>query len=239
LKDRLGLRKIPQRIEAFDISNLQGGDAVGSLVRFEDGEPVRDRYRHFKIKTITGADDPGMMGEVLFRHYQKALASGKWPDLVLLDGGRGQLGAALKVFQELGVQGVDLIGLAKGRKGEKPSGEDREMTGEKFFHPAKKEPIFLESHSPGLNLLDRIRDEAHRFAIAFHRKVRNKGGLQSVLLKIPGVGPERQKELLRFFGGPAKISEATVDELGQVPGLSRKTAQAIHNFFRRERRGEK
>lgn len=230
-REKLHLFKIPRLIEAFDISDILGLYAVGSMVCFQDGKPDKDRYRHFKIKTVAGADDYGMMKEVLLRRYRKALAENDLPDLVLVDGGRGQLNVAREVFQELKIQGVDLLSLAKERIGEGPGPFEKKKTEEKIFHPRFPEPFILERHSPLLNFLDRIRDEAHRFAITYHKKIRGKWTIQSLLEEIPGIGPVRQKELLEFFGSIEKIGEATVEELLRVPGMNRKAAQTVYQFF--------
>ncbi len=231
LREKLHLFKIPRRIEAFDISNILGLYAVGSMVCFQDGRPNKDGYRRFKIKTVAGADEYGMMKEILFRRYQKALTENDLPDLVLIDGGRGQLNVAREVFQELKIQGIDFLSLAKERIEEGPNSSDKKKTEEKVFHPRFPDPFILERHSPLLNFLDRIRDEAHRFAITYHKKIRGKGTIQSLLEEIPGIGPVRQKELLEFFGGIEKIGKATVEELLQVPGMNRKAAQAVYQFF--------
>jgi len=233
LKEKLRLKKVPWRIEAFDISNLQGGNAVGSMVFFENGKPDKERYRHFKIKTIEGADDTGMMYEVLFRRYQRALEMNDLPDLVLLDGGKGQLNVAQEVFKELKIIGVDLISLAKERavKSVRPSEMGR--TEERVFHPQYKEPFILGRHSPLLHLLDRIRNEAHRFAITYHKNVRARETIKSILREIPGIGKMRQKELLKYFGGVEKIKEATEEELAKVPKMNRTSAQIVYHFFRR------
>jgi excinuclease ABC subunit C len=228
LRQNLSLARIPRRIEAFDISNLMGGNAVGSMACFEDGKPARERYRHFKIQTVSGADDYGMMAEVLLRRYQKAPAEDRLPDLILLDGGRGQLNVAEKVFKKLHIQGVDRISLAKERTGEGP---EREKTEEKIFHPDYREPFILERHSPLLNFLDHIRDEAHRFAITYHQKIRGKGATRSLLGEIPGIGAVRQRELLEYFGTLEKIKEATAAELARTPRLGRKAAEAVYQFF--------
>lgn len=231
LREKLHLFKIPRRIEAFDISDILGLYAVGSMVYFQDGKPDKDRYRHFKIRRVAGADDYGMMREVLLRRYQKALAKNDLPDLVLVDGGRGQLNVAREVFQELKIQGVDLLSLAKERTGEGLDPFEKKKTEEKIFHPRFPEPFILERHSPLLNFLDRIRDEAHRFAITYHKKIRGKGTIQSLLEEIPGIAAVRQKELLEFFGSIEKIRKATVEELLQVPGMNRKAAEALYQFF--------
>jgi len=233
LKEKLHLKKVPRRIEAFDISNFQGGNAVGSMVFFEDGKPEKDRYRHFKIKTIEGADDYGMMYEVLLRRYQKGVEENDLPDLVLLDGGKGQLNVAQEVFKELKVKDIDLISLAKERPVEESRPSRFRKTEEKVFHPQFKEPFLLGRHSPLLHFLDRIRDEAHRFAITYHKKVRSRETIKSELEEIPGIGKVRQKELLRFFGSVEKIKEATEGELAEVPKMSRKSAQKVYRFFKK------
>jgi excinuclease ABC subunit C len=234
LKEKLRLKKIPWRIEAFDISNLQGGNAVGSMVFFENGKPDKERYRHFRIKTIEGADDTGMMYEVLLRRYQKAIEMNDLPDLVLLDGGRGQLNVGLEIFKELGIQGVDLISLAKEKTVESLHLPRTKKTEEKIFHPQYKEPILLGKHSPLLHLLDRIRDEAHRFAITYHKKVRMRETIKSMLREIPGIGELRQKELLKYFGSVENIREATEEELAKASKMNRTAAQTVYRFFRRD-----
>ena len=232
LKEKLHLRNVPRRIEAFDISNFQGGNAVGSMVSFEDGKPDKERYRHFKIKTIEGADDYGMMYEVLLRRYQKAAKENDLPDLVLLDGGRGQLNVAQEVFKELKIREVDLVSLAKERTVEKPRPSRLRRTEEKVFHPQYKEPFILGRHSPILHLLDRIRDEAHRFAITYHKKVRSRETVRSELGEVPGIGQIRQRELLRYFGTVEKIKQATEEELVRAPKMNSKSAQRVYDFYR-------
>jgi excinuclease ABC subunit C len=234
LKERLHLRNIPRRIEAFDISNLQGGYAVGSMVTFENGDPVKEKYRHYKIKTIEGADDYGMMYEVLLRRYQKAIQENDLPDLVLLDGGRGQLNVAQEVLKELKIKEIDLISLAKERTIEVPHRSLPRKSEEKIFHPQYKEPLTLGRHSPLLLFLDRIRDEAHRFAITYHKKVRTKETIKSELSEIPGIGTVRQKELLKYFGSIEKIKIATVEELAKAPKMNLRLAQRIYDFFHPE-----
>jgi excinuclease ABC subunit C len=234
LKEKLHLKKVPRRIEAFDISNIQGGNAVGSMVFFEDGEPNKKQYRHFKIKTIEGVDDYGMMYEVLLRRYQKAVEENDLPDLVLLDGGRGQLNVAQEVFKELKVKEIDIISLAKKRSLEETHLSGFRKTDERIFHPQIKEPFILGKHSPILNLLDRIRDEAHRFAITYHKKMRSRETITSALGEIPGIGKVRQKELLKNFGSVEKIKKATEEELAKVPKMNRKSTQLVYRFFRKE-----
>jgi len=229
LQEKLHLEKVPRRIEAFDISNYQGKYAVGSMVTFEDGKPAKERYRLFRIKTVPGADDYGMMEEVLRRHYARALAEKDLPDLVLLDGGRGQLNVARELFKRLQIQGVELISLAKERTMAGPL--SRGKIEEKVYHPRFKSFLALGKHSSLLNFLDSVRDEAHRFAIAYHKKIRSKGTIKSILGEIPGIGPRRQKELLEFFGSVDKIKEASATELARVPHMSPRAAQAVYNFF--------
>jgi excinuclease ABC subunit C len=231
LKERLHLRNIPRRIEAFDISNLQGGHAVGSMVTFVDGKPFKERYRHFKIKTIEGADDYGMMYEVLLRRYQKGIEENDLPDLVLVDGGRGQLNVAQEVLKELKIKEIDLISLAKERTIEVPHRSLPRKSEEKIFHPQYKEPLTLGRHSPLLFFLDRIRDEAHRFAITYHKKVRTKETIKSELGEIPGIGTVRQKELLKYFGSIEKIRGATLEEIVRTPKMNSKLARILHDFF--------
>ena len=231
LKEKLDLKRVPRRIEAFDISNFQGGNAVGSMVFFENGKPDKERYRRFKIKTIEGADDYGMMYEVLLRRYQKGVQENDLPDLVLLDGGRGQLNVAKEVFKELQVKGVDLISLAKEGTIGKSHLSKLKKAEEKVFHPQYKEPFILGRRSPILHLLDRIRDEAHRFAIAYHKKVRSRETIKSELGEIPGIGQIRQKQLLKYFGAVEKIKEATEEELARAPKMNRKSAQSVYRFY--------
>ncbi len=234
LRENLHLTRIPRRIEAFDISNLQGGYAVGSMVLFENGKPAKDRYRHFKIKTVEGADDYGMMYEVLLRRYSKAVQENDLPDLVLLDGGKGQLNVTQEVFKELQIKEVDLISLAKKRaiKGPRPSGPLK--TEEKIFHPQYKEPLTLGRRSSLLHFLDRIRDEAHRFAITYHKKLRKRETIKSVLGEIPGIGEMRQKGLLKYFGSVEKIKEADLEMLTKAPKMNQKLALAVYSFFKNE-----
>jgi excinuclease ABC subunit C len=234
LKERLHLRKLPRRIEAFDISNLQGRYAVGSMVSFEDGGPAKERYRHFKIKTIEGADDYGMMYEVLLRRYQKAVQEDDLPDLVLLDGGRGQLNVAQEVFKELKIKEVDLISLAKERTIAEPHLSRSAKSEERVFHPQYKEPLILGRHSSILHFLDRIRDEAHRFAITYHKKVRSRETIKSILEGIPGIGRVRRRDLLKHFGSVEKIKGASLETLAEAPQMNEKLARTVYLFFHRE-----
>jgi excinuclease ABC subunit C len=205
------------------------------MISFEDGEPAKERYRHFKIKTIEGADDYGMMYEILLRRYQKADQVNDLPDLVLLDGGRGQLNVAQEVFKELKIKEIDLISLAKGRAVTEPLLFRSRKSEEKIFHPQYKEPLTFGRHSSLLHLLDRIRDEAHRFAITYHKKMRSRETIKSILEGIPGIGRVRQRDLLKHFGSVEKIKEASIETLAGAPQMNEKLARAVYLFFHREK----
>ncbi|MBI3248884.1 MAG: excinuclease ABC subunit UvrC [Deltaproteobacteria bacterium] len=234
LRRALALRTAPKRIECFDISNIQGNLAVGSMVVFDEGEPDKNRYRRFRIKTVEGADDFGMMYEVLIRRYQRALEEHDLPDLLMVDGGKGQLGVAVEVLRELNITEVDLIGLAKMRTERDPFAEEVEHSSERVFLPGRKNPVILRPNSTALFLLQRVRDEAHRFAITYHRQLRAKERLSSPLDAVAGVGPARRKALLRHFGSLKRIRVATVEELTQVSGITTTVAEAIERFFTQE-----
>ncbi len=227
LQEELGLRNLPRRIEAFDVSNIQGAEAVASMVSFENNLPHKRDYKRFKIQSVTGQDDFASMAEVIRRRYTKAKKEGILPDLILIDGGKGQLNAGLEVLRELGIDGPDVIGLAKARSGEE--GSDREF--ERVFLPGVDEPIILEPTSQTTHLVARARDEAHRFAIAYHRKLREKRAIKSELDDIPGIGEVRKKELLRHFGSLEKIKQATMEDISTVKGMSRKTAEELVKYF--------
>lgn len=213
LQEELNLPRLPRRIETYDISNIQGSNAVGSMAVFEDGKPYKRDYRRFIIKNIEGIDDYRMMKEVLTRRFKKlkdnSSSTQAWvkiPDLVLIDGGKGHLGAALQVFLELGVQDIPLASIAK--------------QNEELFVPQTPEPIILDHRSQALYLLQRSRDEAHRFAITLHRKRRSKSSTISKLDSIPGIGPQRRKQLLRKFGSMAMVRNARIDDIASLPGFN-------------------
>jgi excinuclease ABC subunit C len=220
LAEALELPRMPRRIECFDISNIQGTNPVASMVVFVDGRPARKEYRKFAIKTVEGANDFAMMAEVISRRFRRAKdadndENGKWadlPDLVIVDGGKGQLNAALGALAEVDMQ-VSICGLAK--------------ENEELFLPGRPESILLPRDSQALFLVQRIRDEAHRFAITFHRAKRSKATFQSSLDSVPGVGPSRRKALIRKFGSVKGIREATIAELATVDGISTKLAEQI------------
>jgi excinuclease ABC subunit C len=224
---RLHLRNAPKRIECFDISNIQGAVAVGSMVTFDEGEPDKNRYRRFRIKTVPGADDFRMMYEVLKRRYARAAREGDYPDLLVVDGGKGQLNVALEVLRELDVTAVDAVALAKMRVERDARGAEIKRSAERVFIPGRKNPVVLKRNSNALFLLERVRDEAHRFAITYHRSLRARQRLRSVLDAIPGVGRERRRRLLRHFGSVKRIRDATAEELACIPGISLKLATLI------------
>jgi excinuclease ABC subunit C len=227
LRRKLHLRNAPKRIECFDISTFQGGMAVGSMVSFDEGQPDKNGYRRFRIKTVAGQDDFGMMFEVLRRRFERAKRDGVYPDLLVVDGGKGQLNVALAVLRELEIDQVDAVGLAKMRVTRDARAAAVERSDERVFLPGRVNPVVLRRNSNALFLLQRLRDEAHRFAITYHRMLRGKERLRSVLDSIPGVGAERRRRLLRAFGSVKRMRAATVESLAQVPGISSALATTI------------
>jgi len=217
LRDLLELDEEPRRIECFDISNIQGSDIVASMVCFVDGVPKKAEYRKFRVKGVAGApDDFASMREVVGRRYRRLLEEGKdLPELVLVDGGKGQLGAAVEALEELGLGAQPVASLAKQQ--------------ELIFVRGRGEPIALPRSSPVLQLVQRVRDEAHRFAIGFHRQARSKRTLRSELDGIPGVGPTKRRRLLTRFGSVRGVRGASVDELAQAVG--RAVAERIRAHF--------
>jgi excinuclease ABC subunit C len=284
----LHLAKAPRWMECYDISTFQGALAVGSGVSMKDGEADKANYRRYKVKGVAGQDDFAMLYEVITRRLKRAIAEGQLPDLIVIDGGKGQLNAALAAAKDLGVptkpspgnEGapfVELCGLAKsrlldatslgtarvvggracrrsgraGEPGDAPGGaapadladaaeavekgfvSELARSPERVFLPGRKDPIVLRQNSAELFLLARLRDEAHRFAITFHRKLRRERNFQSVLEEIPGIGTGRKKALLRHFGALKRVKEATLDEIAQVEGFGPKQARAVFEFFHR------
>ena len=227
LKDRLHLAKNPRRIECYDISNIQGRDAVGSRVSFLDGKPEKSGYRRYRIRSVEQSDDFAMMREVLFRRFNTDRAEEENPDLIIVDGGIGQLGILSAVIEELGVAGIDLAGLAKSRVSSEMSSSTIERSDERVFLPGRKNPVTLRQNSPALLLLARIRDEAHRFAITYHRKLRSGTALASALDSISGIGTVLRKRLLEKFGSVQGIREASVEELIVIKGVTRELAEKI------------
>ena len=217
LKKYLGIPRIPKRIEAFDISNISGKMAVGSMVVFENGAPNKKYYRKYKILT-EGPDDYAMMREMLERRYIHLINDkGPFPDLVLVDGGKGQLNVATDVFKSLGVTNIPVIGLAK--------------EFEHVFIPQTPSPLILPRDSEALLLLQRIRDESHRFAVNYHKKLRSKELEKSLLDKIPGVGNKRKIKLLKHFGDISNLEKASINDIAMVDGISRKLAIKIHEHL--------
>jgi len=230
LQQKLRLRHYPQRIECYDISNIQGSHAVGSMVTFFNGEPDKDHYRHYRIRTValdSRGDDFGMMFEVLKRRFSRGVESGDLPDLAVVDGGKGQLGVALAVMKEFGVEDLDVIALAKMKVQSSPRSSEVERTEDRVFLPGQTNPVLLRRNSNALFLLQRVRDEAHRFAITYHKKLRGKQTFYSLLDRIPGIGGMRKRALLRAFGSVKRIEEATLEDLLKVPSINEKVAQEI------------
>jgi excinuclease ABC subunit C len=224
LREALNLESLPIRIECFDISNIQGQEIVGSMVVFQDAVAKRSHYRKFTVRRLDGQDDFGAMREVISRRFSRLgadVGSEEWnesfattPNLVVIDGGKGQLSAALAAMQELELPRVAVISLAKRI--------------EEVFVPGRSEPILLPRESPALQLLQRIRDEAHRFAITFHRQRRDVAARASMFDQLDGVGPARRRALLQHFGSAERVVEATQEELEGVPGVPAKTARRIY-----------
>ncbi|HPU36107.1 MAG TPA: excinuclease ABC subunit UvrC, partial [Bacillota bacterium] len=231
----LGLEQPPRRLECYDVSNTQGAESVASMVVFEEGKPARDQYRRFKIRTVEGPDDFASLQEVLRRRFTRALEERELmktgqlssrearfhllPDLVIIDGGKGQLSAARQVMRELGFDRIPTFGLAKEE--------------EQLFAEGRPDPIILPAGSRALHLLQRLRDEAHRFALSYHRKLRGKAGLKSLLEEVEGIGEVRRRELLKAFGSLAEIEKASLEELAAVKGMNKKAARAVYDFFHR------
>jgi excinuclease ABC subunit C len=235
LQRELRLKHYPQRIECFDISTIHGAHAVGSQVTFINGEPDKTRYRHYRIRSIdasSGGDDFGMMLEVLKRRFTRGKDEADLPDLVVVDGGKGQLAMAIAAMADVGVTGLDVVGLAKMRVQPAPRRAEIERTEERVFVPGQSNPLILRRNSNALFLLQRVRDEAHRFAISYHKKLRSKQTLYSALDRIPGVGGARKRALLRAFGSIKRIGEASVAELLKVPNMNERLAQEILDSLR-------
>lgn len=225
LRRELRLPLAPKRVECYDISDIRGTSAVGSMVVFQDGQPKPAHYRRFRIKTVAGADDYAMIQEVLRRRFKRAGGfespdTSGWtiiPDLVLIDGGRGHLTSALEAMKEMGVDSIPIAALAKER--------------EELFRPEVDYPIVLPRTSPALYLVQRIRDEAHRFALGYHHRVRRSEAMTSALDNIPGIGPKRKGALLKRFGSVKAIKEAPIDEVAAVMGMTRSLAQRVKEYL--------
>jgi excinuclease ABC subunit C len=235
----LGLPDVPRRIEVYDNSHIQGTNAVGAMIVAGPDGFIKNQYRKFNIKSegLTPGDDYAMMREVLQRRFKRLLAASaegeaktsqteddvpQWPDLVVIDGGRGQLNAAKDIFDSLGLTQVSLLAVAKG--------PDRDAGRETLFMPGR-EAIKLEPRDPVLYFIQRLRDEAHRFVIGSHRKLRKKDIREAGLQEIPGIGPSRKRALLHHFGTLKEIERASIADLGKVPGVSAESARKIFEFF--------
>ncbi|APG29116.1 excinuclease ABC subunit C [Syntrophotalea acetylenivorans] len=229
---RLQLGRLPQRIECFDISNVQGRFSVASMAVLSDGEPDKGAYRHFRIRTVTGSDDYASLYEVLKRRLTRGMEEEVLPDFILIDGGKGQLSVLNAVLEELALSDrIDAVGIAKSRVRSNVRGKVVERSEERFFLPGRKNPVVLRQGSPALFMLERLRDEAHRFAITYHRKLRRQSTLHSALEDIPGVGAQRRKALLRHFGSLKKIKQASLEQLKDMPGLPSTLAERIFDTF--------
>ena len=235
LRDKLGLRRLPTRIECFDISTIQGRATVGSMAVVIDGEPASAEYRHYRVRSVVGSDDYAALREVIGRRLERGRAENLLPDLILIDGGKGQLGVLAALLDEMGMGGIiDIAGIAKSRVFANVRGHKVERSEERLFLPGRKNPVVLRHGSAALFFLQRLRDEAHRFAINYHRKLRGKAQLSSTLGEIAGVGPARQKALLRHFGSLQKIRAASLEQLQALPGLPQDVAGRIYAFFQSE-----
>jgi excinuclease ABC subunit C len=216
LQRDLSLKELPRKIECFDISNIQGTDSVASMVVFVDGKPKKSEYRKFKIASVSGPDDFASMKEVIRRRYSRLLEEHQTlPDLIMVDGGKGQLSSAVEVLDALGIHNQSIIGLAKRL--------------EEVYLPGKSDPELIAKNSTGLRLLQQVRDEAHRFAITFHRSLRTKRTRQTELHQIEGVGEKRAKDLLEAFGSVQGVKFATLDQLAEI--VDEKTAEKIREYF--------
>jgi excinuclease ABC subunit C len=233
LREALNLESLPLRIECFDISNIQGQDPVGSMVVFQDGLPKKAHYRKFAVRSLDGQDDFAAMAEVISRRFSRLEAgpgSDEWdegfvatPNLLVIDGGKGQLSAALAAMQKFDLPRVAVIALAKKE--------------EEVFVPGEPRPIVLSRHNPGLQLLQRVRDEAHRFALGFHRQRREARGFESIFDRLRGVGPNRRRAILNHFGSPEAFLAATQEELEGIPGVPAKTGRDIYAQLHKAGRG--
>lgn len=231
VQKRLTLAHLPVQIECFDVSNLQGAHQVASLVQFVQGEPDKSGYRHYRIKTLSGQDDYAALREVVGRRFAKPRDEAPWPDLLMIDGGKGQLNIALTVLQELGIEGFDVIGFTKIRTAARDEPQDM------AYLPGRKNPVRFLRGSDDLFLLQRVRDESHRFAIEHHRHLRSKDQKKSVLDRIAGVGPARKRALIRHFGSVKRIAQADVEQIAGVKGIPVSLATSIHRALNEDRRG--
>ncbi|HVE86600.1 MAG TPA: excinuclease ABC subunit UvrC [Myxococcales bacterium] len=239
LRDRLHLGRVPRRIECYDISHFQGATIVASQVATTDGELDKARYRRFRIKSVTSQDDFASMYEVISRRLRRGIKEEDLPDLIVIDGGKGQLASASAAMKDLGVEKLDVVGLAKSREVEveaplvEGSARDApaERSPERVFLVGKRDPVVLPQNSAELFMLTRLRDEAHRFAITYQQKLMRRRNFRSVLEDIPGVGEGRKKALLRHFGSLKRVRAAAIEELAAVEGVGAAVAERIHGFL--------
>lgn len=232
LQDTLGLESLPQRLECFDISHTMGEATVASCVVMETTGPIKSDYRRFNIEGVAPGDDYGAMRQALTRRYTRLKkGEGKLPDILVIDGGKGQLSEAEKVLEELQISGVSLLGVAKGPD-RKPGQETLYLSGNSLS--GKNAPSILPADSPALHLIQQIRDEAHRFAITGHRQRRARARNTSVLEDVPGLGPKRRQSLLKQFGGLQEVARAGVEDLSSIPGISKQLAQRVYDAFHPE-----
>jgi excinuclease ABC subunit C len=228
IQQEFSLSTSPHRIECYDISNMQGTDAVGSQVTFIDGQPAKQFYRKYKIKFVEGPNDFAMLQEVLSRRFREADPV-NYPQLVLIDGGKGQLSSVEAVMNFLNLREIPLASIAKVPE----DGLNKNILTDRIFIPGRKNPLNLRQDNPVLRLMQQMRDEAHRFAVAYHHKTKQKRTIISELSQIPGVGPKRQKQLLQKFGSVETIKQKTVVELQAAGTIDQKTAQKIYDYFHR------
>jgi excinuclease ABC subunit C len=232
LRRKLHLRNTPKRIECYDISNLQGSMVVGSQATFDEGEPDKNLYRRYRIRTVEGQDDFASLFEVLRRRLSRAQREGQYPDLWVIDGGKGQLNVALEVLREAGLSDqIEVVSLAKQHVLNPVQAREVVKSEERVFLPNRKDPVVLPKNSTALFLLVRIRDEAHRFAITYNRELRRRARMRSVLDDIEGVGPVRRRGLLRHFGSLRRIREASLEEIAAVKGLNAEIATTIRRHL--------
>ena len=232
LQEKLSLTKLPRRMECYDISNISGKHAVGSMIVFQDGEQDKASYRRYRIKASDEPDDYAMMYEVLSRRFGRGE---NLPDLVIVDGGKGQLNVALSVFKDLKIK-TDVIGLAKEERtvisGKGITKKKMAKSEDRVYMPGRKDAIYLSAWPQALRLLQQARDEAHRFALHYHHRVKLKDDLSSVLDGIADVGEARRKILLKHFGSVRQVQEASADELQKVPGIGKSIAEKIYSHLR-------
>ena len=227
LQELIDLEQLPRNVECFDVSTLTGREAVGSMVVFRDAEPDKSSYRRYKVRDADARDDTAMMREVLTRRYRRLIEEDQTrPELLLVDGGKGQLGVALEVLGEYGLDEIEIAALAKAR-----TAAGRQVKEERVFRPGDERALALPEETAGFRLITRIRDEAHRFAITYHRKLRRKKSTRSPLVEVEGVGEKLSARVLDHFGGLNKMREASVEELQQVKGISRRLAEALHGHL--------